>query len=56
MKLSNLSLWFAALCPPLTAACSPVAAVHYGSYTIATAAPETDVLAVLETAEPGIDQ
>ncbi|HXN57343.1 MAG TPA: hypothetical protein VN912_02030 [Candidatus Angelobacter sp.] len=47
-KLSNLSLWFAAFCPLLTAACSPVAAAHNGSYTIATAPPDADFLSIFD--------
>ena|ERR1700687_457726 len=48
MKPSKLRLWFATACALLTAACSPVAAMHDGSYRIATAAGESDVLSIFD--------
>jgi hypothetical protein len=52
MKPSNQPLWLAALCAVLAASCSPVAALHEGTYSIATAAPEANLLTILDgTAE-----
>src|ERR1700674_486748 len=52
MKPSHRPLWLAALCAVLAASCSPVAALHEGSYSIATAAPEANLLTILDgTAE-----
>jgi hypothetical protein len=48
MKPSNLRLWIAAFFPLFAAACSPVAALHEGSYTLATAAPEGNVLSIFD--------
>jgi hypothetical protein len=48
MKPSNQPLWLAALCAVLAASCSPVAALHDGSYSIATAAPEANLLTILD--------
>jgi hypothetical protein len=48
MKPSSLPLWLAAAGALLTAACSPVAAVHEGRYRIATAAPERDILSIFD--------
>jgi hypothetical protein len=48
MKPSNQPLWLAALCAVLAASCSPVAALHEGSYSIATAAPEANLLTILD--------
>ena len=46
MKPSNQPLWLAALCALLAASCSPVAALHEGSYSIATAAPEANLVSI----------
>ena len=52
MKPSKQPLWLAALCAVLAASCSPVAALHEGSYSIATAAPDANLLTILDgTAE-----
>jgi hypothetical protein len=52
MKPSNQPLWLAALCAVLATSCSPVAALHEGSYSIATAVPEANLLTILDgTAE-----
>jgi hypothetical protein len=52
MKPSSQPLWLAALCAVLAASCSPVAALHEGTYSIATAAPEANLLTILDgTAE-----
>jgi hypothetical protein len=52
MKLSNQPLWLAALCAVLAASCSPVAALHEGTYSIATAAADANLLTILDgTAE-----
>lgn len=52
MKPSHHPLWLAALCAVLAASCSPVAALHEGTYSIATAAPEGNLLTILDgTAE-----
>jgi hypothetical protein len=48
MKPSNQALWLAALCAVLAASCSPVAALHEGSYSIATAVPEANFLTILD--------
>jgi hypothetical protein len=47
MKQSIHPVWLAALCALLSAACSPVAAMHDGGYAIATAAPEANLLSLL---------
>jgi hypothetical protein len=52
VKPSNQPLWLAALCAVLAASCSPVAALHEGSYAIATAAADANLLTILDgTAE-----
>ena len=48
MKASSLRPWIAAFFPLVAAACSPVAALHEGSYTLATAAPESNVLSIFD--------
>ena len=48
MRLSKLPLWGLTFCPLLVASCSPAAALRDGNYTIATAAPETDVLSIFD--------
>ena len=48
MKPSTGPLWIATLCVLLAAACSPAAALHEGSYTIATAASEPNLLSIFE--------
>src|SRR5438876_11862150 len=47
MKPSSQSLLLGALCALLAASCSPVAALHEGSYTVATAVPEANLLSIL---------
>lgn len=48
MKPSNGPLWIATLCALLAAACSPAAALHEGSYTIATAASVPNLLSIFD--------
>jgi hypothetical protein len=53
---SNEPLWLAILCVLLAVSCSPAAATHNGSYTIATAAPEATLLSIFDgTAEAQIN-
>src|SRR5438128_2348283 len=47
MKPSSQSLVLGALCALLAASCSPAAALHEGTYTVATAAPEANLLSIL---------
>lgn len=52
MKLPNQPLWLGALCALLATSCSPLAALHEGTYSIATAVPEANLLTILDgTAE-----
>jgi hypothetical protein len=46
MKASNPPLWLVPLWALLVASCSPVAALHEGRYTIATAAPEANLASI----------
>lgn len=51
MKLPNRALWLGILCALVTASCDS-AAVHDGSYKMATAAPEANLLSIFDgTAE-----
>jgi hypothetical protein len=47
MKQSVHLLWLATLCALLSASCSPIAALHEGSYRIATTAPDANLLSLL---------
>jgi hypothetical protein len=48
MTIANWRLLFAAFCPLVAASCSPAAALHDGSYRIATAPPESNLVSIFD--------